>query len=192
MESDMRDVAIDRQLGLGDTARLLALGNLAARMPASPSGTARIHYNYWRPITAIREGDSDNNPNTKATRAWTPFIQTLSAQTRRTRTTCRGANGVTGAFTTILQLYFKSDFVRSPSTRPRSRPPAADCTTPGSSGRISDAADEVVEARILLGIHFRVPTSWRVSWGRASRGIRSRTRCGRCATTTTASATATD
>ena len=151
----IRDAAIDRQLGLGDTARLLALANLAVADAGIAVWDSKIYYNYWRPITAIREGDSDGNPNTVGDASWRPFIETLSSQTPAYPDYTSGANGVTGAYTTILQLFFKSDFVPLAINKAPLAATVPICTTPRLFRRISDAADEVVEARILLGIHFR-------------------------------------
>ena len=65
-----------------------------------------------------------------------------------------GANGLTGAFTTILQLFFRTDAV--PFEIDKAVPASvAICTNPRLYRRISDAAQEVVDARVLLGIHFR-------------------------------------
>jgi hypothetical protein len=66
-----------------------------------------------------------------------------------------GANGITGAVTTILQLFFKSDFVPLAINKAPLNATVPICTNPRLYRRISDAAEEVVEARILLGIHFR-------------------------------------
>jgi len=174
----MRDVAIDRQLGLGDTARLLALGNLAAADAGIAVWDSKIHYNYWRPITAIREGANDGNPKTEGDTSWTPFIQTLSAQTPAYPDYVSGANGVTGAFTTILQLFFKSDFVPLAINKAPLAATVPICTTPRLFRRISDAAEEVVEARILLGIHFRSADTaartlgQRVAWNTFANALR--------------------
>jgi hypothetical protein len=107
----LRDVAIDRQLGIGDTARLLALGNLAAADVGIAVWDSKVHYNFWRPITAIREGDSDGNPNTSGDASWTPFISSthVSSQTPPYPDYVSGANGLSGAVTTMLQLFFKTD-----------------------------------------------------------------------------------
>ena len=176
----LRDVAIDRQLGLGDTARLLALGNLAAADAGIAVWDSKVFYNYWRPITAIREGDADGNPNTAGDTNWTPFIQSphLSAQTPAYPDYVSGANGVTGAFTTILQLFFKSDFVPLAINKAPLAATVPICTTPRLFRRISDAADEVVEARILLGIHFRSADTvartlgQRVAWNTFTHALR--------------------
>src|SRR4029453_1090123 len=37
---------------------------------------AKYHYNFWRPITAIRNGDIDGNDATDRDPAWLPFIDT--------------------------------------------------------------------------------------------------------------------
>jgi hypothetical protein len=116
----------------------------------------KVHYNFWRPITAIREGDNDGNPNTKGDTSWTPFISSthLSSQTPPYPDYVSGANGLTGAYTTILQLFFKTDniplaiYKASAATVPI-------CTNPRLYRRISAVAEEVVDARVLLGIHFR-------------------------------------
>jgi hypothetical protein len=156
----LRDVAIDRQLGIGDSARLLALGNLAGADAGIAVWDAKAVYNFWRPITAIREGASDGNPNTAGDTTWTPFISSphLSSQNPAYPDYTSGANGVTGAYTTILQLFFKSDHVPLAINKAPLGPTAATipiCTNPRLYRRISDAAQEVVDARVLLGIHFR-------------------------------------
>ena len=48
-----RDIAVDRQLSLGDTARLLALLNLAAADAGIAVWDSKLYYNFWRPITAM-------------------------------------------------------------------------------------------------------------------------------------------
>jgi hypothetical protein len=152
----LRDVAIARQLGIGDTARLLALANLAAADAGIGIWDSKVVFNVWRPMTAIREGANDGNPNTAGDANWTPFISSthLNSQNPPYPDYLSGANGLTGAYTTMLQLYFKTDFMplaihkASPATVPI-------CTTPRLFRRISDAAQEVVDARVWLGIHFR-------------------------------------
>jgi PAP2 superfamily len=37
---------------------------------------AKYHYNFWRPITAIRNGDIDANDATEREASWTPLIDT--------------------------------------------------------------------------------------------------------------------
>jgi hypothetical protein len=156
-----RDVALDRQLSIGDTARLLALANLAGADAAIAVWESKVYYNYWRPITAINLGNTDGNPGTVVDATWVPFIQgshfpttPAQSQTPPYPDYVSGANGLTGAFTAILQLYFGTDWV--PIEIYKAVPASvAICQNPRVYRRISDAAEEVVEARIYLGIHFR-------------------------------------
>ncbi len=154
----LRDVAIDRQLGIGDSARLLALGNLAGADAGIGIWDSKVFYNVWRPLHAIRLANSDGNPDTVQQDDWTPFISSthLNAQNPAYPDYLSGANGVTGAYTTILQLFFKSDFVPLAINKaPLGATPVPICTNPRLYRRISAAAEEVVDARVLLGIHFR-------------------------------------
>ena len=61
---------------------------------------------------------------------------------------------MTGAYTTMLQLFFKTDNLAFEIYK-TSPPTVAICTNPRLYRRLSEAAEEVVDARILLGIHFR-------------------------------------
>jgi hypothetical protein len=163
-----RDIALDRQLEIGDTARLLALVNLAAADAAIAVWDSKLHYNYWRPNTAINLGDTDGNPNTQVDTGWIPFIQGSHfpppspppspapppSQTPAYPDYTSGANGLTGAVTTMLQLYFGTDWVPFEVYKAVANTVAI-CTNPRVYRRLSDAAEEVVEARIYLGIHFR-------------------------------------
>jgi hypothetical protein len=153
-----RDIALDRQLSIGDTARLLALANLAGADAGIAVWDSKVHYNFWRPSTAIQLGDTDGNPGTVADPAWTPFIQSghfpAGSQNPAYPDYVSGANGLTGAFTATLQLFFGTDWV--PFEVHKVVPASvAICTNPRVYRRISDAAQEVVDARIYLGLHFR-------------------------------------
>jgi hypothetical protein len=55
-----REVLTARQFDLWESARLFALVNLAMADGCIANFETKYHYNYWRPITAIREsGDSE-------------------------------------------------------------------------------------------------------------------------------------
>jgi len=154
----VRLIALDHQLSIGETARLLALANLAMADAAITVWDSKLHYHFWRPITAIRQAHTDPNPLTESDPSWTPFIQSphfpAGSQTPAYPDYTSGANGLTGADTAMLQLFFRTDEVdfevykATPAAVPI-------CTNPRLFRRLSDAAQEVVDARILLGIHFR-------------------------------------
>lgn len=153
-----RDIALDRQLPIGETARLLALANIAAADSAIAVWDSKLHYNFWRPSTAILLANTDGNPGTVPDPTWLPFIRSnhfpTGSQDPPYPDYVSGANGLTGAFTATLQLFFGTDWV--PFEIYKAVPASvAICTNPRVYRRISDAAQEVVDARIYLGIHFR-------------------------------------
>ena len=141
----MRQLAEAHLDSIGDRARLFALANLAAADAAMAVWDSKLFYNYWRPITAIVEGNNDGNPKTAGDPGWTPLIGTPNYPDY-----VSGANGLTGAFTGVLRLFFGTDRMNfTVKTTAAVIDPEREYT------RFSQAAEEVVEARILLGIHFR-------------------------------------
>ena len=59
-----------------DNARLLALYQLAMDDAVQAMIVAKLKYNFWRPITAIRNGDQDGNDATPRDAAWVPLLPT--------------------------------------------------------------------------------------------------------------------
>jgi hypothetical protein len=142
----LRSIAIARINDLGDAARLFALANLAAADAAITAFESKYHFNYWRPITAIREGDDDGNPRTDGDAGWNSLIANPAYPDYSS-----GANNLTGAFTSILEHFFGTDNVAFSVTSTA----ALAVQKTRNFTRFSQAAQEVVEARVLLGIHFR-------------------------------------
>jgi hypothetical protein len=67
-------LALETPPGCGDTcARTLAM---VIHDSFLSSYAAKFHYNFWRPVTAIRAGDADNNRKTEADPNFLPFINT--------------------------------------------------------------------------------------------------------------------
>ena len=105
-----------------------------------------MHYSFWRPITAIREAELDGNPRTAADPLWEPMINTPNYPDYAS-----GANTLTGAATATLAAFFGDD--ERTFSISSAAPQAIEKVR--SYDRFSAVADEVVEARIYLGIHFR-------------------------------------
>jgi hypothetical protein len=142
----VRDIITANVPDIGDSARLLALANMAMTDAAITAWDCKVTHRLWRPLTAIRLGDSDGNPRTAGDTAWEPFINTPNYPD-----SCSGANSVTGAMTEILQRFFGTDhfdFVMT-STNVNAIPPTRDYT------RFSDLSRDVVDVRIYHGVHFR-------------------------------------
>jgi hypothetical protein len=107
---------------------------------------SKVHHVIWRPITAIVEAANDDNPHTVADASWQPLINNPNYPDYTS-----GANNVAGAMTRTLELFFDTDRMTFDVTTAVSQAVRKTRTY----RRFSDAADDMVEARILLGIHFR-------------------------------------
>ena len=107
----------------------------------------KYHYHFWRPMTAIQNGDSDGNPETASDANWHPLQNNPNYPDYTS-----GANNVTGAVTRMLGLFFGTDEVDF-TVATTNHPPAIQTTR--TYHRFSDAAHDVVNARIWEGIHFR-------------------------------------
>lgn len=71
-----RQVVTARKMGLAECARLFALMTMANANSFIVDWDAKFHYNYWRPVTAIRNGDNDGNDATERDAGWTPLNAT--------------------------------------------------------------------------------------------------------------------
>jgi hypothetical protein len=129
-----------------DRARLFALVWLSAADALINTWTGKLQYPTWRPITAINEGDFDGDPKTIGDANWQPLINTPNYPDHSS-----GANALVSGVMKMLALYFGTDEVTFTvtSTNPNANPNSRTYAT------FTDAALDVVEARILQGIHTR-------------------------------------
>jgi len=142
-----RDLADSQSLSIGDNARLSALVNLSMADAAITAWDSKVTYVFWRPLTAIRLGDEDTNPNTVGDLTWEPLINTPNYPDHTS-----GANNATAAATRAMSLFFGTDemtFVVRTTNTAAGVPPTI------TYSKFSDAQEDVVNARIYEGIHFR-------------------------------------
>ena len=118
---------------------------------------AKYHYHFWRPITAIRNGDLDSNSATERDPSWTPFINTPM----HPEYPCAHCI-VSGTVGTIL----KAELGDSPSPTLTSTSNAAGGMK-RSWGSIDDFMTEVANARIYDGVHFRTSTEVGTAMGKS-------------------------
>ena len=71
-----RELATKNEMSLADCARLFALLNMGLANAYILNWDAKYTYNFWRPVTAIRNGDQDGNDATERDAAWTSFNPT--------------------------------------------------------------------------------------------------------------------
>lgn len=149
-----RTVAIKKGLDLWQSARLFGLLNMAmADGYVATFDTKYKAYNYWRPVTAIQNADTDGNPRTKADPTWTPLVTTPPIPDYDSGHSVEGA-----AAAQVLRQFFGTDHVRF-ATCSYTLPPGQTCTDASPVLRryitFTQASDENGLSRILVGFHFR-------------------------------------
>jgi hypothetical protein len=139
-----RHVAEVKRLDLLDSARLFALSSIATADTAVAIFDAKYAHNFWRPVTAIRNGDIDGNDATERDAGWEPMIATpMHPEYPCAHCTFQGAAAG------VLQVMYGDALPRFSLTST-----AAPGLT-GSFERLSDYVKEVVNARIYEGVHYR-------------------------------------
>lgn len=142
----LRGIATRYLRRTGDSARLFALANMATADAIISSWNNKVHDPFWRPVTAIVEAEHDGNPATSADASWQPLVNTPNYPDYTS-----GANNVAAAMTRTLELFFGTDRV----TFDVNTTVALAVKKTRTYRRFSDAANDMVEARMLLGFHFR-------------------------------------
>ncbi len=142
---------------LWDRARTFALLNVGMADAYIAGWDSKLHYNFWRPVTAIREAANDNNPATAADAAWTPLLPTPPIQDHPSTHSALGA-----AAAVVLAHAFGNDRIAF-----RFASPSAPAGQPMRSfSSFSQAAEENADSRVRAGIHFRFATREGLELGR--------------------------
>jgi len=151
-----RSVASAPGRDITDNARLLAVAAMAMDDALTAVFDAKYTYNFWRPVTAIRNGDLDGNDATMPEVGWTPFIDTPM----HPEYPCAHCI-VSGALSAVLA----AEIGASPSPRLSSA-----SSTAGGAVRtwatVGDFTQEVALARILDGVHYRNSTEVGTAMGK--------------------------
>ena len=137
-----RTLSAQQGLTLVENARLYGMLYMTAADALIAVWDDKAYWSFWRPITAIREAGSDGNPLTQPQDGWTPLIATPPYPEHPS-----GHTGLSGSIVKTLQQFFGSDSVGWTDTN------NAGLTRSFSS--FSQAIEEIVDARIWSGIHFR-------------------------------------
>lgn len=138
-----QDVALKRGQSLTDNARMFAMLNVALSDAAVACWDCKFHYDFWRPVTAIREADRLKDPKLAAEPKWTPLLDTPPFPSYTS-----GHSTFSSAGATILGIAVGDDRFRFSTTSD---------DLPGvtrSFERFSDAAKEAGMSRIYGGIHW--------------------------------------
>ena len=142
--SPARQISAAKNLGLVENARLFALASLATADAFIAIFDAKYAYNFWRPVTAIRNGDMDGNDATERDAAWEPLIPTPM----HPEYPCAHCISESSS-ASVLSAFFGDAVPTVRMTTP---------TAPGvtrSFSRLSDIVTEVINARVYDGVHYR-------------------------------------
>jgi hypothetical protein len=136
---------LDHDLSIAQSARLFALLNLTLADGVIAFYDAKYTYNLWRPVTAIRAADSDNNPDTMTDPNWLPEVGKTAPDP-----SYPGAHAVlSAAGAAVLISFFDRDHFNFNVTSE---------ALPGverSFRSLSAAAEEATLSRVFAGQHFR-------------------------------------
>ncbi len=137
--------ALSNNLTTPQSARLFALLNFSLADGVIAFYDAKYTYNFWRPVTAVRAADLDENPNTIADPNWLPEVGNTPSDP-----SYPGAHAViSAAAASVLQSHFGSDQFQFNVTSEVLAGVQRSFTT------FSSAADEAAFSRIYAGVHFR-------------------------------------
>jgi hypothetical protein len=144
----VRQLVTAKQMGVVDSARFMALEAFALNDAIIAVLDAKYHYNFWRPITAIRNGDIDGNPATDSEATWQPVANT-PMHPEYPCSHCIQSGSVAAVVKAVLGGV---DIPEVALTSP---------ATPGVTHRWTNMmafTEEVANARIWAGFHYRFST----------------------------------
>ena len=139
----LRDFAAQQGLGLADSARLFAMLYVAGADSLIAGMDSKYHFAFWRPVTAIRAGDSDGNDATTGDPNWTPLAATPGHPEYPAAHGC-----LTAAWAETLRAFFETKRVRITLT-------SAVTGSARTFENTDDLIQEIIDARIFGGMHYR-------------------------------------
>jgi PAP2 superfamily len=150
-----RQLAATKTLDIVDNARLLALYAMAMADSYIAVFDAKYTYNFWRPVTAIRNADIDGNDTTERDPVWEPFIATPMHPEYPCAHCINSAAGAA-----VLEAFFGDAVPTFSLTSP---------TAPGVTrrfNRLSTYVNESIDARVYDGLHYRTSGEVGAAMGR--------------------------
>jgi hypothetical protein len=143
-----RNLVTAKQMNVDDSARFMALVAVGLNEALIAVFDAKYHYNFWRPITAIRNGDIDDNPATEREATWQP-IDNTPMHPEYPCAHCILSGSVAGVVKAVLGTAEIPEIA------------VTSATAPGVTHRWTNMTaftDEVANARIWAGFHYRFST----------------------------------
>ena len=144
----LRHLVTAKQMDVAESARFMALAAIAINDALIAVLDAKYQHHFWRPVTAIRNGDIDGNPATDREATWQPIADT-PMHPEYPCAHCILSGSVAGVVKAVLGT---DDIPEIAVTSP---------TAPGVTHRWTNMTafiDEVANARIWAGFHYRFST----------------------------------
>ena len=156
-----RVTTTSEHLPLWRAARMFALVSMSFYDGYVAGWDSKYHWDFWRPYTAIRAGDTDGNRGTSKDGSWQSYLETPPVQDYPSTHSVLGA-----AAAEVLRRSFRTDRVpfSMGSTTALEADPVRSFTT------FTQAADENADSRVAAGIHFRFATQQGMALGRSVGG----------------------
>ena len=143
-----RQIVIAKNMDLLDSARFMALFSVATADAVIAVFDAKYKYEFWRPITAIRNGDTDGNPATARDATWQP----IDATPMHPEYPCAHCI-LSSSVAAVIEGLLRTDEI-----------PEVSLTSPFLPGvthhftSLGAFSDEIANARICAGFHYRFST----------------------------------
>ena len=153
-----RDVATSHGLDLVDAVRLFAMGDMVGADAGIACMDSKYHYLLWRPVTAIRNADLDNNSATTPNTSWSPLLTTPNHPEYPSAHGC-----VSSAIAQVLATVLKTQAINIDV--PGATGGATSLTTTQHFNTVQDLLQNVADARVWAGLHYRFSTTAGVNLG---------------------------
>jgi hypothetical protein len=140
-----RQLVAAKKMSIADSSRFMAVAAVALADAYISVMDAKYHHNFWRPITAVRNGDIDDNPATERDATWQPIDNTPM----HPEYPCAHCISSAALGAVVETMFGTADVPEITMTS---------ATAPGVTHRWTNLrtyADEVANARIWAGFHYR-------------------------------------
>jgi len=145
----LSDFAVQHHMDLLDTVRLLAMGNMIPIDAGMACFDSKYTYTFWRPFTAIRNADNDGNSATTTDSTWSPLAATPNHPEYPSQHGC-----VTSALAHVLAHAVGTNQINATVWGATAATPTG-LVTSRSYPTVQSILDELINARVWIGFHFR-------------------------------------
>ena len=144
----MQGVVAQHDMDLDEAAHLFAMGMVVTADAGIGCYDSKFFYEFWRPITAIRNADKDGNPDTTADPNWAPLLSTPTHPEYPSQHGC-----FTAAFTDTLAAALGTK--RIDVTMPGGANGSPNLSVTQHFKTVNDIQQQEIDARVWIGFHYR-------------------------------------